>query len=172
MKRHLKYLSYVIRHKWFVFLACLKLDVPIWRAIIHDWHKFLPCEWFAYAYTFYEKDGSKKKYEENQSFEMAWNHHQKLGKHHWQYWLLTWDRGETKAIDMPSTYIREMIADWWGAGRAITGNWDANTWYDKNKEKMNLSPVTRRLTELWLKQSENQFETPALIAKRKQILGY
>lgn len=171
MKRHINYLKYVLRHKWFVFLACIKLGVPIWRAIIHDWHKFLPCEWFPYAYTFYNADGSKR-YEENQSFTMAWNHHQKMGNHHWQYWLITWDRGNTEPIDMPSDCIREMIADWWGAGRAITGNWDAVTWYDKNKSKIILTPVTRRLTETWLYESESKFETPDVIAQRKRVIGY
>ena len=172
MRRHFAYLNYIIRHKYFVFIACWKLDVSLWRALIHDWHKFLPCEWFPYASTFYHHDGTNAKYETNQAFEMAWNHHEKLGKHHWQYWLLTFDNGTTKALDMPTPYLREMLADWWGAGRAITGNWDANTWYEKNKDKMNLSPVTRGLVELWLPESANHFETPALLAKRRRILGY
>ena len=103
---------------------------------------------------------------------MAWNHHQKRGKHHWQYWLITWDRGNTEPIDMPSEYIREMIADWWGSGRAITGNWDAVTWYEKNKDNMTMTPITRRLLEGWLKESERQFVTPQDIAQWKRIIGY
>ena len=27
--------------------------VPLWQAIIHDWTKFLPCEWFPYVQRFY-----------------------------------------------------------------------------------------------------------------------
>lgn len=169
--RHINYLKYVLRHKWFVFIACMKLGVNPWQALIHDWHKFLPSEWFAYAYTFYNADGTKR-YEQNQAFTMAWNHHQKRGRHHWQYWLITWDRGTTEPIDMPSKYIREMIADWWGAGRTITGNWDALTWYRSSSEKIILSPVTRRLLETWLWESESKFETPRRLAERKRILGY
>lgn len=171
MKRHFAYLKYIVRHKWFVLVACTRCHVPLWRALVHDWHKFLPSEWFPYAYTFYNQDGSKR-YEENQAFDMAWNHHQKRAKHHWQYWLLTFDSGETKPIDIPTVFILEMISDWWGAGRAITGTWDAHHWYENNKDKMILSPVTRRILECNLKVSENHFETPELLAKRRMILGY
>lgn len=101
--KHLKYLRYVLRHKWFVFIACYHCDVSLWRALIHDWSKFLPCEWFAYVNTFY---GEHPKWGEVSSgqkfagypyeltsdywkpkFDKAWNHHQKFNKHHWQYWL-------------------------------------------------------------------------------------
>lgn len=177
MKRHLAYLKYVIRHKWFVFQACLKMHAPLWRAIIHDWHKFLPDEWFPYAEYFYNPDGTKagehgNYKEEGWKFKLAWCRHQKRGKHHWQAWLVTFDRGETEALDMPTGFILEMIADWWGAGRAITGKWEAHHWYEKNKDKMNLSPVTRRILEWNLKESENRFETPEVLLKRRMILGY
>ncbi len=41
MKRHINYFKYVVRHKWFVFLAGIKLGVPIMSLIIHDWDKFV-----------------------------------------------------------------------------------------------------------------------------------
>lgn len=157
MKRHISYLKYVLRHKYYVFIACLRCNVPLYQGLVHDWHKFLPSEWFAYAETFYNKDGSKAKYEENYSFIVAWNLHQKRGKHHWQHWLLTWDRGNTIPVDMPTNYILEMIADWWGAGKAVTGNWDAVNWYEKNKTNMNMSPITRRLTERFLYEFKDKF---------------
>jgi len=53
MQPHLRYLAYVLRHKWHVFIACRGLHVPLWQAIIHDWTKFLPCEWFPYVQRFY-----------------------------------------------------------------------------------------------------------------------
>lgn len=149
MKRHLAYLRYVVRHKWFVFQACLVCDVPLWRAIIHDWHKFLPSEWIPYARTFYTPNGEKQ-YDENPEFARAWNLHQKRGKHHWQHWLLTFDRGDTVALPMADTYVREMVADWWGAGRAITGNWSADEWYQKNADKMRLDNFTRAHVEMIL----------------------
>lgn len=115
MKRHWQYLKYVTRHKWYVFLACLRLRVPLWIALFHDWDKFMPDEWFPYARTFYAPDGSKR-YVESVDFAHAWMKHQHRNKHHWQYWLwitiadhnfgmpiregnyLVWDRGEAQQI--------------------------------------------------------------------------
>lgn len=145
MNRHWQYLKYVLRHKWFVLLAGLKLHVPILMLILHDWDKFLPDEWFPYARTFYNKDGSKR-YQEFPEFALAWNHHQKRNKHHWQYWLLTWDRGENEPLPMPDVFRREMLADWRGAGRAL-GFPDTADWYRKNADKMKLHPDTRRWIE-------------------------
>lgn len=149
MRAHLAYLQYVLRHKWFVFLACWDLHVPLWRALVHDWTKFLPSEWGAYVHTFYAPDGSFR-YEESLDFARAWNLHQKRNKHHWQAWLLTWDRGETVPLEMPLTYVREMLADWIGAGRAITGKNETPAWYQKNRANIQLHPQTRQLVEFLL----------------------
>lgn len=147
MKRHIKYLQYVLRHKWFVFTAGIKLSVPLWQLIVHDWHKFLPAEWFPYARTFYAPDGSKyKNYVETEAFNYAWNAHQKRGRHHWQAWLLTMDTGTTSPLPMPEKYAREMVADWKGAGKAL-GKPDTVGWYKLNKDKMILHPSTREMVE-------------------------
>ena len=145
MKRHWQYLKYVLRHKWFVFQAGLFLKVPMWILILHDWDKFMPDEWFPYARCFYKPDGSKQ-YDVTPAFNMAWNAHQKRNKHHWQYWMITWDRGETECLEMPDVYRHEMLADWMGAGKAL-GNPDVRSWYEKNKDKMKLHPRTRELVE-------------------------
>lgn len=156
MKRHLAYLRYVIRHKWFVFLACLKMRVPIWRAIIHDWSKFTPREWFPYTQQFFNPDGTPRKvrkasgaYDPNAQsieFEKAWLFHQ-CNLHHWQAWISIGDNGNLTALPMPETYAREMIADWIGAGRAISGRIDWRPWYKINKDKMILHPETRQWIE-------------------------
>ena len=44
---------------------------------------------------------------------------------------------------MPDRYRREMLADWVGAGQAITGRIEALTWYRKNKNNMVLHDDTR-----------------------------
>jgi len=150
MRRHLKYLWYVLRHKWFVFVAGLQLRVSLWQLIIHDWHKITPVEWFPYARCFYELDG-RKRYVPDEAFTFAWNAHQKRGKHHWQYWLITWDHGGTDVLEMPDRYRREMLADWMGAGRAITGKWGGTLdWYTQNSDKMKLHPRTRQWVEVQL----------------------
>lgn len=149
MKAHWAYLKYVLRHKWFVFRACRALDVSLWRAVKHDWTKFLPSEWGPYVRTFYKPDGSKQ-YVESEAFSIAWRHHQRRNSHHWQYWLLTWDRGNTVPLKMPDADVMEMVADWFGAGRAITGDWEAPTWYLKNKDAIRLHPETRERVEHFL----------------------
>lgn len=162
MGAHWSYLKYVIRHKWFVFQECVKIGAPLWRAVIHDWTKFLPCEWFAYAEKFYGKKVNENEPDDcrywmargpvDAAFRHAWNHHQKANRHHWQYWLLTNDSDDPKhrPLDMPDSYVREMVADWAGAGRAITGTLDVIGWYRKNRGNILLSENTRNLVEFLL----------------------
>lgn len=138
MKHNLNYLWYVMRHKWYVFLAGLKLGVPLWALIIHDWQKFTPTEWKPYVDYFFRYRGVKNKPKDiKEAFDVAWNHHQKYGPHHWQYWMLVYDdQDETVIIEMPDRYRREMLADWRGAGKAITGRDDVIEWYSGRRERM------------------------------------
>ncbi len=157
MRAHLAYLRYVLRHKWFVFLACRRLGVPLWRSIIHDWTKFTPAEWFPYVRQFYNPDGSKRQVnradgglhtrELDKAFNRAWLHHQKHNPHHWQHWVLINDEDGTVPLRMPIEYVYEMVADWDGARRAITGKSDPAGWYERNAEKMILHYATRHLVE-------------------------
>lgn len=148
IKRHWAYFKYVIRHKYYVFVEGIKIGMPFLFLLLHDLSKFLPSEWGPYAATFYNEDGSKR-YLETPEFEMAWNHHQKGNKHHWQYWMLTWDRGDTICLPIPNKYLYEMWIDWRGAGRAITGNADPAAWYLKNRDNIKLHPETRWVIEQW-----------------------
>ena len=163
MKRHIKYLKYVVRHKWFVLQAGRQLGVSFWQLLIHDWSKFLPDEWLPYARYFRNPDGSPRLKRQatggfdkasdigelKDAFDRAWNRHQKRHPHHWQYWLLTMDMGTTEALPMPDKYRREMLADWMGAGKAL-GKPDTFDWYMKNKDKMVLHPETRGWVEVML----------------------
>lgn len=146
LRPHLAYARYVFRHKWFVFQECRKLRLPLRIALFHDWDKFLPDEWFPYVHTFYDR-GGKHQYIETTEFTYAWNLHQKRNKHHWQFWLITFDRGEMEALDMPDVYRREMLADWRGAGKAL-GKPDIKAWYLANQYHMILHPLTR----VWIEQ--------------------
>lgn len=154
MRRHWQYLKYVLRHKWFVLLAGLKLGVPIWVLIFHDWDKFLPDEWLPYSRTFYTPNGKNQYNTAGTGFDVAWLKHQNRNKHHWQYWMITWDKGNTECLPMPDVYRREMLADWMGAGRAITGEDNTNEWYWMNKDNMQLHPETREWIESQLDLSQ------------------
>lgn len=163
MNPHVIYLRYVLRHKWFVFLQGLKLSVPIWQLILHDWDKFLPDEWTPYVASFYGPkypkladiggdernralDSGHYKEAIREAFDFAWLLHQKRNRHHWQWWLLPGDDGGTKVIEMPPNHRAEMLADWSGAGLA-QGKPNTREWYLKNRDKMILGPITRRWIE-------------------------
>jgi hypothetical protein len=215
MKAHWRYLIYVLRHKWFVLVAGLRLRVSLIQLITHDWSKFLPSEWGPYVAYFYgdlpehdPEDPCKwmrrgyygpTKADAQAAFDVAWNYHQKRQPHHWQYWLLTTDQpratwvitstdggmryagvanyelfpdrnfaemsasGEQAHQDaewlrtilnrapvplqMPERYVREMVADWMGAGRAITGRWEVAQWYARSRPHIILHPATRARVE-------------------------
>lgn len=150
MRRHWQYLKYVFRHKWFVLLAGIKLGVPLLQLVFHDWDKFLPDEWVPYARTFYKPNGQKQYEPDGSGFDLAWLKHQNRNKHHWQYWMITWDKGNTECLPMPAKYVREMVADWRGAGRAITGKDNLEDWYWANRENIKLHPVTRKEVESFM----------------------
>lgn len=161
MKRHFAYFKYVLRHKWFVLWACRMTGAGLRRGAVHDWTKFLPREWFAYAKHFYNEDGTRRDVRDKTgsydplrqgiSFEMAWLSHQR-NKHHWQAWVVLGDGGSVKALPMPEKYVREMVADWVGAGKAISGRSDPRPWYDANKWNMLLHDETRDLVEMLLEE--------------------
>lgn len=147
--KHWRYLSYLVRHKWFVLVAGRKTGVAWWRLLIHDWSKFLPCEWFPYVESFYGSYGNNRPSQVVSAFNQAWLHHQHHNPHHWQHWVLREDSGDILLIEMPQHFVREMVADWMGAGRAITGKWEVVDWYLRNREIIQLNYVTRlRVEEL------------------------
>jgi hypothetical protein len=144
VKPHLEYARYVARHKWFVLVAGRRTKAPLWRLAIHDWSKLTPAEWGAYVQSFYidrHAPGARE------AFNAAWLHHQHANPHHWQHWVLREDDGATLVLEMPESFAREMVADWRGAGRAITGKWDVASWYAKNRDKILLAPQTRSLVD-------------------------
>lgn len=147
IKQHLSYLKYVLKHKWFVYIAGRRIGLSFWQSFQHDLSKFRFSEWFAYADTFYNPDGSRKIYAETPEFQKAWLYHQHRNLHHWQSWLLRMDRGDVIPLQMPKKYVLEMVADWMGAGKAITGKWEYQIWYNQNREKIILHPQTREFVE-------------------------
>lgn len=146
MRRHLNYLKYVLRHKWFILCASRKIGASLWLALIHDVSKFRPSEWTPYARTFYKPDGSKQ-FNETPAYRRAWLLHLHRNPHHWQYWMIINQENSTTAIEMPHKYALEMVADWMGAGRAISGRWEYLEWYTKNREKIVLHDNTRHFVE-------------------------
>lgn len=168
--KYLKYLRYLLRHKWYVTIECFKIGL-YWRGIMHDMSKFLPSEFVPYANYFYGNCNDIKKGRDStgyykptdtgdKAFDFAWLLHQKRNAHHWQWWVLPEDEGGTKVIEMTHTYRREMLCDWMGAGKA-QGRFSPKenpfqetiVWWNANNHKMQLHEKTRQAieTSFWLK---------------------
>ncbi len=138
---HLRYLRYVLRHRWFVFLACCALGVPI-RGLVHDLSKFRPSEWIPYAAYFYGP--AERKQQTKPAFLAACQMHYRRNPHHPEYWKQARRRSPAP---MPRKYVLEMVADWTGAGRAINGRKDWRPWYRENARTIGLHPETRAMVE-------------------------
>lgn len=124
-------------------MSKFRLDefIPYARYFYGEWPEYdiavRRCDWYPYKYT---KEGIQE------AFDLAWLKHQHRNPHHWQHWLLQEDNGDLKTIGMPDKYIKEMVADWKGAGRAITGKNDpeeCKSWYLKNYKKIKLTNLSR-----------------------------
>jgi len=163
--RHLKYAGYLLRHKWYVFVEACRLGIP-WRGLTHDLSKFRPDEWGPYAEYFYggwhrpwasvSNYGKQNHYNlerrlsqegVQEAFDAAWLKHQHANDHHWQHWVLREDSGAVKRLPMSQAARREMLADWRGAGRAITGKDNTAEWWLQNRDKMLLHDETRAWVE-------------------------
>jgi hypothetical protein len=138
---HLRYASYMARHKWFVYKAGRKVKAPLWRLIIHDWTKFTPAEWGPYARRFFDAKNSNP-----EEFDRAWTHHWHNNPHHWQHWVTS----SHIPMPMPDHFIREMVADWMGTGRVNSGEWEVDQWYSKNRDTIKLHPATRERVENYI----------------------
>ena len=160
-----KYLKYVTLHKWYVFLECWKAGIW-WEGFVHDWSKFRLSEFIPYArnffghYSSYDSNEVKNKsglFKEDikRKFDYAWLLHIHRNPHHWQFWLLQEDNGPPKNIPIPIKYLKEMICDWRGAGKSITGKDNILEWYKKNKDKINLNRINRKLVEHKIGYKEN-----------------
>jgi Family of unknown function (DUF5662) len=143
MLAYLHYIRTVFRHKWFVFVAGRRVGVSVWRLLIHDWSKFTPAELGPYVRRFGRGSAGSMQDKEldAQEFRYAFLHHVHHNPHHWEHWVLK------KPQPIPDKFVKEMVADWMGAGRAYVGHWEVAEWYENNKDKINLHDSTRRQVE-------------------------
>lgn len=166
--KHLRYLSYVVRHKWYVFVECCKLGIP-WLGFWHDWSKFRPDEWRPYANHFYGKDGTKTAGIErgrnktgyykptdtgDAAFDFAFFLHQKRNRHHWQWWVQPEETLGVVLMVMAHKSRLEMLADWRGASRAQGSKSTVAQWYIANGNKMQVHQITRNWLETLRRRGE------------------
>ena len=143
----MKYFILILKHKWFVFLAGLKIKAPLWNLITHDLSKFRLSELPHYQRQFFGKK------DDPEGFIRCWVRHQNRNPHHWEYWIPRTGHNkceppykDNEPIPMPEKYIKEMIADWLGASRAYRGKWpekDNWPWLDNNLQEIRIHQYTR-----------------------------
>ena len=162
--KHLKYLKYVIIHKFFVMIECFRNGL-YYRGLAHDMSKFRLSEWFPYVNFFYGETAKPRRdstgyYKPtdtgDKKFDFSWLLHQKRNDHHWQYWILPEDDGGLKVLEMSNNAVLEMLCDWYGASVAQgNGKWDGVLkWYWANVHKMRLHSRTKKFVELYLKSKQ------------------
>jgi hypothetical protein len=138
IKVYWNYLKYIIQHKFYVAIECLKMGMPI-HAVTHDLSKFMPSEFFPYAEKFFSGDYAYKYFQVESRFAMAWLMHQRRNRHHWDYWV----NSEGKPLPMPKKYVRQMIADWKAMGRNFGDT--ADGFYRRKGIDMILHPDTKKI---------------------------
>lgn len=109
----------------------------------HDKSKWDDEEFEPYAKYFYQ--GKRNKDE----FDKAWNRHQKINPHHWQYWVLIKDNPDRPYVEIPmeQEYIIEMICDWWSFSFKTGNLYELFDWYKENKPNQIMHPDTRKTVE-------------------------
>lgn len=145
------YMSYVLRHKWYVFWACCRYGL-VWRGLVHDMSKFRPSEFGPYKRYFHGRKIDPQGYRKpadtgKKEFEIAWLHHQRRNKHHFEYWCYVNRREQLVTHEMPLKYRKEMVADWYGAGKAQRAKTTTREWYLANRNTIFLGPDTRAWVE-------------------------
>lgn len=175
----------MLRHKWYVLIAGWRLQVPFWRLLVHDLSKLTPAEFGPYARHFYGKENDPcyftvawhfHKLRNDHHWEywvsVEGNIHVRVERHRVGMLLLLPYKRRSPADDainppltipsvtvlpMPLVCVREMIADWFAAGRAYNGAWpDPNNykWYKTNRPKMHLHPTTEAHIDLVLTEAK------------------
>lgn len=123
-----RYILKTLKHKWFVFLAGIKLKVPLWRLIVHDLSKFSRHELKYYGREFCQRITDTTIVSKT-GFDKARLHHKNVNDHHWEYWIPRTDgESDNKPLRMPKAAMLELCADWMGASRAYSGVWPDSNW--------------------------------------------
>jgi hypothetical protein len=157
--KYLRYLKYLLKHKFFVMIECFKEGMII-EGIMNDFSKFSPLEFQAYAnhfcgenrnvYKYVSRNGYSKDDDpiKDVEFDKAWVHHIHHNPHHWQHWVIPENGSKEVILEMPRKYMVEMVCDWVAAGKA-QGRYrhQLKDWYDEHKEDIILAPYTRKWVE-------------------------
>lgn len=126
----------------------------------HDDSKYGSEEYTPYLNHFYPPEG-KTGEDFRKEFDVACLHHYHNNPHHWNYWVLNDDEDKDKGrvLDMPEKYVIEMLCDWHSFSLKDS-NSTAYNWWNKNKEKMNMTDNTIKLVEKYIDYVKEPLEKP------------
>ena len=149
--RYIKYLRYLVLHKYYVFIESIKLGIPI-RGFFHDMEKFLPREFIGYAKHFYDKSGNIKigmdilynglPRDHEIKFLRWYRHHVTQNKHHWQFWVITDNTGKHYILPIDLDTRKEMLADWKSVSKVLKQP-DIKKWYIEHQDKVILDDESK-----------------------------
>jgi len=94
--------------------------------------------------------------DEQRIFKTVLRGHISRHPHHWAWWIRIDEDLNTEALPMSDVYRREMLADWRGASRALTGKDSTPEWYTANKHKILLHWETRGWIEAELEKTSRK----------------
>lgn len=160
VKNLIKHTSLVLRHKWYVFIYCTKLGMPL-RGLKHDMSKFSPAEFWESVKYYNGKISPVTMSKRANGYSKAWLHHKGRNKHHTEYWVDISAPEKTPII--PYKYVAEMICDKLSASKVYNGkNWTNSSeieyWnIEKNKIEIN-KHVEEMLTEVFEQVAEKGIE--------------
>lgn len=154
MKKYIKHLITVLKHKWVVFNECRKCGI-LWQGITHDLSKFSPVEFFPSGRYFQGSRSPIEAEKETVGYSAAWLHHKGHNPHHWEYWIDYGPEGEILPAKIPYKYVLEMICDYIGAGKVYNGGaWTQEEplkYFQKVRDGRYFHPETERLIILLLR---------------------
>lgn len=134
-----------------------------YRIEFHDYSKDYQDEYNAYDAYFY---GKNRSFEVVENFNRAWLLHIHRNPHHWQHWVLINDdptEGET-VLEMPYSYVIEMICDWWSFSWEKGDLFEIFRWYDERKDYIKLGDTTRKVVEMILDKMKTKLEMSKEVA--------
>jgi len=136
----------ILRHKWYVFIECCRLGIPL-QGLLHDLSKFRPVEFVSSA-VYFQGDRSPVEAEaEVFGYSYAWRHHKGFNLHHWQWYVdfAGFDEDGSYRLSVapiPDRYIKEMLADMIGAGKAYGGT-GVQEYYESHKDQIIMHPSSQ-----------------------------
>ena len=147
-KKLIKHFHTVNKHRWYVFIYCLKAGIPI-RGLLHDLSKYSFVEFFE-SVKYYDGHRSPITYaRKDKGYSLAWLHHKGRNKHHFQYWYDY--AAPIKTPIMPFKYFLEMICDDLAAGMTYQGKkWYPGyqlTYWNKVREEAKMNETMKQLLD-------------------------